>query len=70
MTINLTHSATNRAASLSPSLRVVMQGYPDGYWECVTHSHKTITPQQVKDAAEVLIADGWAVVSDHPSRTL
>lgn len=62
--INLAHSATNRVVSVSTSLRVVMQGYPDGYWETVSHSHKAITPQQVRAAVEVLIADGWVVVSD------
>ena len=62
--INLAISATNRVVSVSTSLRVVMQGYPDGYWETVSHDHKTITPQQVRDAVEVLKTMGWVVVTD------
>jgi alanine racemase len=62
--ITLAHHATNRVASISTTLRVVMQGYADGYWETVSHDHKVITPQQVYDAVQVLKTMDWVVVND------
>ena len=62
--INLAHPSTNRRARIGTDRRVVMQGYDDGYWETVSHDHKTITPQQVRDAVEVLKTMGWVVVTD------
>jgi hypothetical protein len=62
--INLAHHATNRVASISTALRVVMQGDDDGYWKAVSHDHSTITHEAMIDAVEVLKTMGWVFVTD------
>lgn len=63
-TVNLAHPSTNRRARIGTDRRVVSQGSPSGYWVATHHDYTVITPQQVRDAVEVLKTMGWVVVTD------